>query len=214
MIKEIINKLKNNKKQLQTLKANSENIKEEKSFDITVFKKNNISEVIISDYISGTDYIEKMKLIDKDLINLISNNILWNNSEQKINKGHFYIIFHSDKLYNILISGNIIKIDQRIKKDDITEERIINIDTNNNVYYSSFKHDKIGSTFYHKFYSKNRLYSLGDLDLSKDDALREIKTILFDLEQFDGIENIIDLELLKQSILDDLSEGSFKKKMH
>lgn len=220
MIKQIIDKLRGYKKQLQSIKndiksaeEDSKIKKEDKHYNITVSKQDNIYKVVVSDYITINDYLDELEIIDKDVINLISNNILWNSDLGRVNKGVFYVTFNENKLYNILVSENKIEVDQRTKIGDKTEERIININLNNNIYYySSFKHDEIGSTYYHKFYNNDvTSMKLGELEFSKEEASFEIKNILSDLEQLECIENIIVLDMFKKLILDDLSEGSFKK---
>lgn len=218
MFKELIDKLKLKKKQLQN--CNME-VVEKTDFEITISKKNNIFKIEISDYISIINYVDKMKSDNQFyLLDLISNGILWNSQKQKINKGIYYVISVDNRLYNILINDEMVKIDERIKieideqtnKNDITEEKIITVNTNNNEFrYCSLKHDKTGSTFYTKYYSKNGVFGLDNFDLSEKETYDEISSIVYNLESIDGIENIIDIKLLRKYILDELGKDSLHR---
>lgn len=110
------------------------------------------------------------------ILDLVSNSVLWNSTRQKVNKGIYYVITIDNRIYNILFTDEEIVINERIKilvdeqtqKENITRERDITFNINKNeYYYFSAKHDITGDTFYTKYYSKNKLYSLGKLDLSE-----------------------------------------------
>jgi len=227
MLKDLIERLKAKKKQLQTSTINNEYIKnksivEESNFEITISSENNIFKIEISDYVSIGDYVEKMKSSDEfQLLDLISNCVLWNSSKQKVNKGTYYVILIANRVYNILFTDEKIGIDERIKikfdeqtqKENITEERFIDFDINKNEYhYFNAKHDKIGDTFYTRYYDKNRLFSLGSLDLSLEETYNEINLVIHNLKDIEGIENILDIELLKTNIIEDLSGNLLQRK--
>lgn len=227
MSKDLIDKLKVTKKNLQNSIINNKNIKnkpveEHYNFKITISAEKNIYKVEISDYISISDYIQKMKSSDEfRILHLICNSVLWNSDKQKVNKGTYYVITIDNGIYNILLTEEKIKINKRTKikideqtqKENITQERVITFDINNNEYhYFSAKHDKIGNTFYTRYYSKNRLFSLGALDLSREETYDEIKSIIYNLESIEGIQNILDVQLLKDNILDDLCNNSPQRK--
>lgn len=173
--------------------------------DITIFCENNIFIIQISDYISISAYMEKMKKIDKYEINqYICNSVLWNGSKQCVNKGTFYIIFNNDILYNIWINGDDLKIDERITKDNIIEEKLLFFNKSSNDYsYSSLKHDHTGSTFFTKFYTKQKKDSLRMFALSKEEAFNDIYSIISNLEEIVDIDNILNIDLLKEYILGD-----------
>lgn len=217
MFDKLINRLNKKKQQLQDLKVSNESVEDKPYFDITISKENNFFKMLISDYISISDYVERMKLIDKyNLISLICNAVLWNVDKQKVNKGVFYVISIDNRLYNIFNDDDYFEIDERIDKGDITEERLIRFNIGNNNYkYTSLKHyGKNGSTFYVRYYYNNDNFSFGKLDLSKEDALSEISSIISNLENIDGIENIFDIDLLKKQVLDDLDKDSFETKKY
>lgn len=219
MFKELIDRLRVNKQQL--LNSNVTNILTKNksieipiAFDINISKEDSIYRLEISDYISIVDYVEKMKLIDKfGMLDLISNSVLWNSVKQRVNKGIYYVISINNHLYNILINGETLKIDERIKNNDIIEEKIITFNTNNNEYkYCSFKHDKTGNTFYTKYYDKNRPFNLGALDLSEEETFSGISSIVFYLDSIEEITSIFDIELLKKYVLNDLCKNSPQRK--
>ena len=227
MFRELIDKLKAKKKQLQSSTINNETIEtkpieEENKFDITISSQNNIYKIEISDYISVGDYIEKMKSSDEfHILDLICNCVLWNSDKQKVNKGTYYVISIANRIYNILFTDEKIRIDERTKieideqtqKENITEERVITFYSNKNEYhYFGAKHDKTGDTYYTRYYNKNRLYSLGSLDLSKEETYDEINSVIYNLEGVEGIANILDIELLKEHILKDLSKNLHQRK--
>lgn len=215
MLKELIDRLKAKKQQLPNQTFYNETLKEEKNnFEIILSQENNFFKMKISDYISITDYVKRMKEIDYFGLNaLVSNAILWNSREQKVNKGIFYVIVRGNRLYNILLNGNIIKIDERTKKDDITEERIVWLDTDNNDYsYVLHNHDNTGNTFYTRFFSKKGSI-LGKLDLSEDEFFEDISLVINNLESVEGINSILDINLLKKCILGDLGKDSNHKKL-
>ncbi len=214
MLKELINRLRAKKQQLDNLNDSSDSlvdkiIEEQNVFNIAISEENNIYRVDISDYISMTDYVERIKANDEfNLLDLISNNILWNSNMQKVNKGTYYALIVGNRLYNILINGDDLAIDERTKIDDIiTEERIIRFNiSDSNYHYFSAKHYKT-DTFYTKYYDKKSLVSLGKLDLSAEETFEEISSIVCNLDDIALIANIFDTSLIKKYILDDLSKN-------
>lgn len=217
MLKEIYDKLMIKKQKLQSLNniSNENKIPEkENAIDINVSNNGNLFKIEISDFVSITDYVEKKNSSNKySILSKISNSVLWNGSKQKVNKGIYYVITCDNRLYNILINNDKIVIDERTKKEkdeqtgnnNITEERVITIKINNNEYhYFSAKHEENGNTYYTKYYNKNRNYSLGALDLSKEETYQEVSSIIYNIENIKELENIINIQLLKESILHDL----------
>lgn len=214
---------KSNKKQNNTLIDSniSSNIKEENNVNINITKVNNIIKIEISDYISMIEFDDKIKSSDEySVLDLLCISVSWNNSRQKVNKGTYYIIIIDNRIYNILINDGKIKIDERTKmaldkesqKENIIEERLITFNINEEKYrYYCAKHEQNRNTYYTKYYDKNRTYSLGALDLSEEEALSEIKEFFYNLQEIEGINNILDLELLKSYIIDDLKENNLTK---
>jgi len=207
---------KSNKKQNDTLIDSniSSNIKEENNVNINITKENNIIKIEISDYISMVEFDDKIKSSDEySVLDLLCLSLSWNTSRQKVNKGTYYIIITDNRIYNILINDGKIKIDERTQialdeqtqKENIIEERLItfNIDEEKYRYYTA-KHEQNRNTYYTKYYDKNRTYSLGALDLSEEEALSEIKEVFYNLEGIEGINNILDIELLKSYKANDL----------
>ena len=215
MFDKLISKLKKERHQLQKTVDEHvpEYIEEKPSFDITIVKENNLFKMEISDYISIVDYVERTNLIDKfGVRDMISNGVLWNSGKQQVNKGTYYVLVIDNRLYNILINGDYLAIDERTKKDDITEERIIDFNISSNSYnYFSAKHDKTGDTFYTKYYSKPE-FDFGKLNLSKDEAYEGINKVITNLANIEEITGIIDVNLLKTHILNDICAASLQSK--
>ena len=214
MFKKLIDILKLKKKQLQDYEINKETIEKQSNIEINVSRKNDILKIEIDDYISIGDYVGKIEFIELTrgykLLDLISNSVLWNSRKQKVNKGTYYVITIDNRLYNILINDEVLKIDERTKKEideetqkeDITEERVITFDINKNeYYYCSAKHDKTGSTYQNRYYDKNRTFGLGTLDLSTKETIDAINSVFSNLEEICETENIVDVKLLKQHLL-------------
>ena len=155
------------------------------------------------------------------ILDLLCNCVVWNSNKQKVNKGTYYVITINNYIYNILFAGDKIIIDERTnkeldeqaQKENIIQERVITFYIKKNEYhYFSAKHDKTGDTFYTRYYTKNRLYSFGTLDLSEEEAYDDVNSIIHNLERIEGIENILDIQLLKTNILEDLDKKSLQTK--
>ena len=226
MFKELIDKLKAKKKQLQNYRIENNTMEakrvEQNKSHITISVQNKISKIEINDYISMEDYEKIMKSSEEyHILELLCNCVLWNSNKQRVNKGTYYVIIVDNRIYNILFTGDKIKIDERTKiqldeqtqKENITQERAITLNINKNEYrYYSAKHDKTGNTFYIKYYNKNRLYSLGTLDLNKEEAYEEINSVIYNLENIEGIKNILNIPFLKTNILEDLGKSFQQRK--
>lgn len=213
MVQEIINKLKAKKQQLQNSVGSNSNIEEEKpTFEIILSEEKNFYRMEISDYISIVDYTERMSLIDNfGLESLIGTAVLWNSGEQKVNKGLYYVVPIDNRLYNILIEGKHIRIDERIKTNNITEERFIFLDVETNHYsYTFHKHDHTGNTFYTRYFRRD--FSYGNLDLSVEDFTESVTSLIHNLEIIDNIRDIVDIKLLKESLFGDLENKMLQKK--
>lgn len=203
MIREIINKLKLKKRKLETAATHFEETKiHDRPSNITLSRKENFFEMKINEYISIVDYVDRMREIDSfGIESLVCNAVLWNSGKQKVNRGVYYIFEIENRLYNILISDNKFIIDERIKINDITEEKILSFNSEITDYsYTFHKHDQTGDTFYTRYYNK-RGYSFGKLDLSTEEFLESINLLMFNLEQINAIENIVNIELLRKNIL-------------
>lgn len=226
MFKELINKLKQRKNQLEKYNtsndiAETKSIEEEKNIDIKISKENNIYKIEISDYISIIDFVDKKNSSDEyNILDLLCNCVLWNNGKQKVNKGIYYIINNDNSLYNILFTDGKIKIDERIKvdlveqikKENITQERVITYNKNKDeYYYYSAKHEANGNTYYTRYYNKNRSVEFGELELTEEETYNEINSVICNMENIEGIQNILDVDLLKKYILEDLKDDLNKK---
>ncbi len=199
MVERLFNKLKTKKYKLQKPTLNQDTPEEQKpSFDIVLSQKDNFLKMEISDDITLVDFVERMKEVDTFGIEpMISNPVMWNSSKQRVNKGAYYIIVVDNRLYNILISNDCIIIDEKTKINEITEERIIRLE-NNDYWCTFFKHDATGSTFYTKYYN-TRGFSLGALDLTKEETVETFRPVIENLRNIPGIEDILDLDTIDPS---------------
>ena len=228
MLKELIEKLKRKKHQIQSYKSDNDDINtgikvhEEKEVEIIVSSQNNITKIEIPDYVCIGDFVDKKNYGEEyKILDLLCNCVLWNSDKQKVNKGIYYVIIIDNRIYNILFTDEKIQIDERINpifdeitnKENITQERVITYLPNQNKYrYYSAKHESDGNTYYTKYYNKNREYSLGTLDLTEEETFKEVASVISNLETIPSIETILDIELLKEQILNDLSKNSLQRK--
>ena len=158
-----------------------------------------------------------------NILDSLCNCVIYNSEKKKVNKGIYYVITNGNSLYNILLNDEKIIISERIKlaideetrKENIKQERVITFYINNNEYnYFSAKHDSSRDTYYIKYYNKNRGYSLGELDLNVKDTLEEISSVIYNMENINEVEKILDIDYLKIYILDDLKNECIQKKKH
>lgn len=134
----------------------------------------------------------------------ISFNTLWNNEKQCINKGFLFIFFYGEFLYNIFISDDLYKIDERLKENGETLEKIIFITPKKaNYTYVSMKHDEIGSTVSTRCFSNGKSDEIGS-SIPVVEVYEEVFEIIQRLETVEGIENAIDLVEFYSIVMEDL----------
>ena len=213
MLKNLINKLKLQRNELNNFIDYHDPIEIKPVVDITITKENDFIKMKISDYISVADYVERLENNDEyNLLKLVHNTVLWNSSRQCVSKGIYYIIQIDNRLYNIQINDNKIQIDERIRSEETIVEKYLSF--NNETYdyrYSSLKHDSTGSTFYTKFYNKSQNEPLFGFELPVEIAFEEMALLIINLEKINGIEDIIDLDILKKYVLDDTDKKLIKQ---
>lgn len=211
MFKELIDKYLRRKK---VVEEKIQPIEEKQVFDVSISRCNNVFIVDVSDYVTIGDYVERMREIDNyNLLDLIGNAVLWNSKRQRVNKGTYYVIMHDGYLYNILLGEEETIIDERIKVDDHTVEKHIDLHKNGDYNFTHFKHDKVGSTYYTMYYSKKG-FPIKNFELSKEDAYELISDLLSRFELVPSSDNILDVNMFRDNVLDDLvpkSDGVSKK---
>ena len=211
MLKELIDKYLRRKK---VVEEKIQPVEEKQVFDISISRCNNVFIVDVSDYVTIGDYVERMHEIDNyNLLDLIGNAVLWNSKRQRVNKGTYYVIMHDGYLYNILLGEEETIIDERIKVDDHTIEKHIDLHKNGDYNFTHFKHDKVGSTYYTMYYSKKG-FPIKNFELSKEDAYELISDLLSRFELVPSSDNILDVNMFRDNVLDDLvpkSDGVSKK---
>ena len=211
MLRVLIEKYLKKKKRVQ--EVSTQPVEEKQEFDINISRCNNIYIVDVSDYITIGDYVERMHEIDKyNLLELLGNAVLWNGRRQKVNKGSYFVIMHDGYLYNILLGDEETIIDERVKVDDHTVEKHITLHNDGDYNYTHFKHDKVGSTYYTMYYSKDG-FPIKNFELTKEAAHDGISGLLSRFELIPGSNDILDIDMFRKNVLDDLipSEGVIKK---
>lgn len=211
MLRVLIEKYLKKKKRVQ--EVSTQPVEEKQEFDINISRCNNIYMVDVSDYITIGDYVERMHEMDKyNLLELLGNAVLWNGRRQKVNKGSYFVIMHDGYLYNILLGDEETIIDERVKVDDHTVEKHITLHNDGDYNYTHFKHDKVGSTYYTMYYSKDG-FPIKNFELTKEAAHDGISGLLSRFELIPGSNDILDIDMFRKNVLDDLipSEGVIKK---
>ncbi len=208
---ELRNKLlnKQSKVQKEVLITNSITIEENKSFDINIIESQEMTKVEISDYISINDYYDRMKMINRlDVDKKLTLGIIWDSDKQCVKKGSYYIFNHNDKIYNILINEKEIIIEERTKIEEETQDKIFSFNIDDYDYhYFRCMHDKIGSSYLTRYYSKNGT-KIEKLELSSQEFYKDLKGILESLESFKNIKSILNIEDIKIHILNELIDKS------
>lgn len=214
MLKKIINELRGKKNQLEHSTIASPIEVKNQEFEIMLSQEQKFLKMEINDYISIVDYEERMQEIDQfGIKTLVGSAVLWNSSKQKVNKGKFYIVVMEHRLYNILVDGNQIKVDERIKNNNIIEERILLFNVEAHDYdYTVHNHDQIGNTFYTRYYNKTGI-SFGKLNLSTEEFVDGVSSLIKNLENIEGMKNVLDIELFKVCILENLKREIPQKKL-
>lgn len=77
---------------------------------------------------------------------------------------------------------------------------------NNHYWYSLFYHEYTGSTFYHKYYNSKGV-SLGKLDLTQSEFIEDFSKMMKGIEQLEGIQNIINTDLIKKITFDKVTNS-------
>lgn len=174
----------------------NEEIIENKKCEITIEKQNGYYKVTVTDYIPIKDFTEN------EIFDLISNNISWDNKHQKHKFGNYFIIINNNEIYNILINEKEIRIDERIKYDTHTHEKIItyNIEKKQ-IDYFQCKHNLQGSSYETLYYNtEDNGFFIKELELSKELTIEEINKIYNNLLKYTFINEIINIEELFKSI--------------
>ena len=150
--------------------------------DISIKKENSYYKMIISDNTPIFDYLNKTDEIDTDgITDKLSNNLLWNNDLQMVNKGTYYIFENGDRIYNIYENESKKSFDKRVKfADDTVLECIIYFDEESGDFvYITEMHDKNGSTHNIKQYDFNEIINSNDkkVILEASELLREFSSL-------------------------------------
>lgn len=190
MLKKLFKRKKTQNTQVNIIDTNTTEENKEPSCEINISKNDEYYTITVNTYASINDFINNDELI------LISNNISWNNEHQKHNYGTYYIIKNNNEIYNILINDKIIKIDERIQFETYTHEKIITYDIKKNTFdYFQCKHDIHGSSYKTEYYnSEENGFFIKELELSKENTIIEINSIFNNLNKYNFIYKIFDID--------------------
>lgn len=190
MLKKLFKRKKTQNTQVNIIDTNTTEENKEPSCEINISKTDEYYTITVNTYASINDFINNDDLI------LISNNISWNNEHQKHNYGTYYIIKNNNEIYNILINDKIIKIDERIQFETYTHEKIITYDIKKNTFdYFQCKHDIHGSSYKTEYYnSEENGFFIKELELSKENVIMEINSIFNNLNKYNFIYKIFDID--------------------
>lgn len=202
MLKRLFKKRKNKSNEFKTINVQEEPKIEENTCEIKITKENNYYIINVNTYASTHDFITN------EILNLISNNISWDNKEQKHKYGTYYIIKNNNEIYNILINDKEIRIDERVQFETYSHEKIITYDIEKNHFdYFQCKHDLYGSSYETLYYSsEDDGFFIKELELSKENTSNEINTILNNLNKYDFMQNILDIKRLQNILIKILNE--------
>lgn len=211
MLKDLINKLKNKKQKLESfsndISINNDAVSKT-DFEITISNLNGFYKVEISDYIKLSDFCERIKLIDIDNIaDSIFLSVLFNSGRQSVNSGVYFIFNSDNKTYNFLINEEKIIVAERTFIGEEKEDRVLSFPVDgSDFHYFRCRHDKIGSTYATRYYSKNGT-CLPNLELSKEEFVNDSEGLVNRLKNIDGIDSIYDID-----IISDIIFGNNRKK--
>ena len=204
MLKELFEKYLKRKKEVGPEVVQVVETEPKEEFDITISRDDHVLKVEISDYVKMVDYYERMKEIDDfNLLDLICNAVLWNGQRQRVNKGSYYVIMHDCYLYNVFFGEEETIIDERVKVDEDTIQKHITLHHDGDYNYTHFKHNKELSTYYTKYYSKKG-FPIKNFELSKEEAYEGISGLLNRFELVPGSSDILDVNIFRNNVLDDL----------
>ena len=107
-----------------------------KDIDILISRQEDYDKVMVADYYTINQYVEKMREIDQyGIENMLNNSVVWNSGKQRVNKGNYYLFRHNNNLYNILVNDEQIRIDERIPIGEETLNRVITFYSNQECQY-------------------------------------------------------------------------------
>ena len=180
--------------------------------DVMTYKIGNYFKVSIDQNYPIEEFHSKMKSNDKySLFSLIRNCILWNSKLQRVNNGSIYIFVVNNRLYNVLINKDKIKIVEITRNEEIEEERLLSYEIDSEEYYyfsvSGIKNKGIVST---KYYNKVEV-DLGRLNYTDNEASNEIASVLNNISQFEDIKTIVDIDFIREKVLTDIQEKKVNK---
>lgn len=170
--------------------------------------------IFIKEDIPRDIYIKKIKTSPiADFLKQINPNILWNNDNQTVNNGTFFIIYNNNKTYNFLINDTLIEVSELSDYSNQKEERILKLYPQTKEFtYTLETTDKIENSKDLRVYSKNTSEFIGTR-LTQDEAKEELNTLFQNMELLNEVKEDLPLNTLKVEVLDYINKEKTEKKM-
>lgn len=187
-----------------------------KDVDISILQHEDYDKVIVADYYTINEYVEKMKEIDKHGIDKsLNTSVVWNSEKQRVNKGAYFIFSRNGHLYNILVNDEIIKIDERHTLDKQTMNSVVTFYNNSPSWeYFTCVHDENGSTYDTKYCSSKGFTTVKAFEMSRHEAICNWIFITRELKTFNAIDEIVDMKKLDDYLFVKLDGYLFDKNGH
>lgn len=173
-----------------------------KDIDISISIQEDYDKVIVADYYTINEYIEKMKKIHGlDIDKSLNTSVVWNSKRQKVNKGTYFVFGINGHLYNILINDEIIKIDERHIVNKQTMNSVVTFYNNSPSWeYFTCMHDENGSTYDTKYCNSKGFATVKAFEMSRHEAVCNWVFITRELKNFKAIDEIVDMGKLDEHI--------------
>lgn len=182
-----------------------------KDIDILISRQEDYDKVMVADYYTINQYVEKMREIDQyGIENMLNNSVVWNSGKQRVNKGNYFVFRHNNNLYNILVNDEQIRIDERIPIGEETLNRVITFYSNQEYQYFRCIHDKNGSSRACRYYKPNDDSPMHELP--KEEFLQDFNSTMNSLKTFKAIDEIVDMAKLDEYVFVKLDAYLFDKK--
>ncbi len=213
-LKELRTKLISHKTDSFDVSLYDEIVTKRKSFNIDVFENNGLYKIEISDYISISDYLERIRVLNlEDIDSKLTSGVMWNGKKQCINKGIYFAFTHDDRQYCILKNENEIIIEERTKIGEEMQDKILEISLRDFKYhYFRCMHDKTGSSYDTRFYSRGSSV-IKKLELTREEFDDDFNGLVGRLSTFEYILDVIDILEINNLIISSIDD-TFIKKYH
>lgn len=201
-IKRLLNQFKRKQQLHEKINTHQEETKPQiRDIDIEITPTDDYMIIDIKEDCNITEYVNALDKIGMKSLEL-TNGTLFDGRWDIIKRKKIYIINNNNIEYIIYSNDIKTRITEKIKypeEDEYIDERVIEIDNNEEYTIIRLKHKKSLSTYYVKSYSSKKP-NQEFFKLDKEEALKIAKEILSNLNKISYIENIIDLQRVYLSL--------------